>query len=146
MSKNNQDGKIIQPSMFEGEKPKIIDVAAEVNRKKWEARFANLPDLLNPDSWDVIAVSVSSGQDSQGCAGVAIDTFGKDKVKLVHAMVEPHDKPYEDMLWELPETVEHLKYMEEVFGMPIERVPVFNPQRLGFTPSEALDMPAPIFS
>jgi 3'-phosphoadenosine 5'-phosphosulfate sulfotransferase (PAPS reductase)/FAD synthetase len=98
-----------------------------------------LPDLDSFD-WETIAVSVSGGKDSQACANLAFERFGKERVKLVHAMVELPDTPPEQLLWETQQNIEHLKYLEEVWQIPIERVMVFNPNRTPkYKPKEMLD-------
>jgi 3'-phosphoadenosine 5'-phosphosulfate sulfotransferase (PAPS reductase)/FAD synthetase len=95
-----------------------------------------LPDL---DSFEIIAVSVSGGKDSQACANLAFERFGKERVRLIHAMVEPADTPEDELLWETKENIEHLAYLEEIWNHPIERVLVFNPNRIGYKPKEMLD-------
>jgi 3'-phosphoadenosine 5'-phosphosulfate sulfotransferase (PAPS reductase)/FAD synthetase len=102
-----------------------------------------LPDLPDLDSFEIIGVSVSGGADSQECANIAIDRFGLDRVRFVHAMVEDPNTPFDELIWEIQANVEHIKYLEQVWGKGIERVLVFNPNKSpgGHKPNEMLNAP-----
>ena len=100
--------------------------------------IADLPDL---DSFDYYLVSVSGGKDSQACANLAIQRWGKERVVLVHALVEPEETPMEELIWESVENIEHLKYLEDLWQMPIHRVNVLNTDSTGISKEASFVMP-----
>lgn len=101
--------------VLKAQKPKFKSKVAERHSTD------NLPPL---DSFDMVIVPLSSGKDSQEAANIALERFGRDKVRFVYCMVDTEAS--DEAIWEHPFDRAHIDYLETVLG-PIDRVTVINP-------------------